>query len=357
MAAQRARLWTPGSPKQTETPARSSSETMICAPVGMQNTLSGRKSRTGYRVPPIGRTTGRWSAGSPSSACSSCSPCTPCSCSVSSTRPRRVTSALYLAIEIGTVALVAARAIAVRRNRAGWALVALALALWTAGDLCWTLWLEKLEAAPFPSIADALYLGMYGVLYVALALLLRDRVRPFPAWLAIDGILAGLTLAAIAAGTVFVPVRDATEGSGVVVATTLAYLVCDLLMLVVVLVAFTATAWKPRRGLVAARRRPRGLRHRATASGSSRSPPAPTSPAAGSTWLWPAAFAAIGLAAWQRTGAARPRARRLGDRGRADRRVDRVDRHPPPRRAQRHGARSPWCSPPARCSPGSPARS
>ena len=62
-------------------------------------------------------------------------------------------------------------------------------------------------------MADAFYIGQYLLLYVALAMLLRDRVRPFPAWLAIDGVLAGLTLAALAAGTVFDPVRDATRAA------------------------------------------------------------------------------------------------------------------------------------------------
>ena len=38
-AAQSARLWTPGSPKQTSTPARSSSSTITCAPVDMALTV------------------------------------------------------------------------------------------------------------------------------------------------------------------------------------------------------------------------------------------------------------------------------------------------------------------------------
>ena len=37
-----------------------------------------------------------------------------------------------------------------------------------------------MEVAPYPNVADAFYLGMYVLLYAALALLLRDRIRPFP---------------------------------------------------------------------------------------------------------------------------------------------------------------------------------
>src|SRR4051794_36586909 len=93
--------------------------------------------------------------------------------------PETVTDVLYSAIEWGAVALVAARVIAVRRNRAGWALIGLGVAMWSAGDLCWTLWLNALETAPYPNVSDLFYLGMYVCLYAGLALLLRDRIRPF----------------------------------------------------------------------------------------------------------------------------------------------------------------------------------
>src|SRR4051794_39851186 len=152
--------------------------------------------------------------------------------------PQRLTDALYLAIELGSVALVVARAVAVKRNRAGWALIAFGLGLWVAGDCASTLGAE--------SASDLLYIGMFVGVYVALALLLRDRVRPFPAWLTIDGILAGLTLAALAS-TAFAPLQSATARDAHTVAMSLVSLGCDLLLLVVVLVGFAATAWRPGR--------------------------------------------------------------------------------------------------------------
>jgi diguanylate cyclase (GGDEF)-like protein len=217
--------------------------------------------------------------------------------------PTTVTDVIYTAMEIGAVALTAARAIAVKRNRAAWALIAAGLGLWTIGDLCWTLWYNRLEQAPYPNIADAFYLGQYLLLYIALAMLLRDRVRPFPAWLSIDGLLAGLTLAALAAGTVFLPVREATQGSVPVVATTLGYIVADLLLFTMVLVSFAVTAWRPGRawwllggGLVACAIADTFFVFAET-----------TGAYAPGSWLdnlWPVAVAAIALAAWQRT--ARP---------------------------------------------------
>jgi diguanylate cyclase (GGDEF)-like protein len=214
--------------------------------------------------------------------------------------PTVVTDVLYLLVEVGAVLLTGARAIAVRRNRLAWTLIAFALAFWTIGDLCWTLWFNAMEDAPYPNVADAFYLGMYMLLYAALALLMRDRIRPFPAWLAIDGVLAGLTMAAVAAGAVFDPVRAATEGSDAVVATTLAYLVCDLLLLVMVVVSFAATAWRPGRSwwLLGG-----GLATCAIADSFFIFQESTGAYEAGS-WLdnlWPVAVVAIALAAWRRT--------------------------------------------------------
>ena len=59
-----------------------------------------------------------------------------------------VTDVLYLVVEVGAVLLTAARAVAVKRNRLAWALIAVGLAWWTVGDLCWTLSFNAMEVAP-----------------------------------------------------------------------------------------------------------------------------------------------------------------------------------------------------------------
>jgi diguanylate cyclase (GGDEF)-like protein len=205
---------------------------------------------------------------------------------------------LYTLVELGALGLAAWRAIAIPRDRLGWSLMALGLALWTAGDLCWTLWLDHVENPPFPSVADALYVGMYLAFYGGIAALLRNRIRPFPAWLVIDGVLAGLTFASLTAGVVFEPVRAATQGSTAVIATTLVYPVCDLLLLVLVLVTFAAAGWRPGRSwtLLGA-----GLAVCALADSLYVYQESTGSYLTGS-WLdtmWPLSFALIALAAWQ----------------------------------------------------------
>lgn len=97
-------------------------------------------------------------------------------------------------VEIATgatvCALCGARALLVQRERAAWAVLAVALAMYVAGASAWALWLEELQPPPFPSIADALWLAIYPGSYVAMGLLLRGRMRRFPVSVWFDGLLA-----------------------------------------------------------------------------------------------------------------------------------------------------------------------
>src|SRR3954454_3638252 len=220
-----------------------------------------------------------------------------------------VTNWLYTLVELGAVALTGWRAVVVRRDRAGWAWLTVGLAMWALGDLTWTLWLDNVADPPFPNVGDIFYLGQYIACYTGLALLLHVRVRPWPAWLSIDGLSAALTLAALTAGTVFEPVRAATHGGAAVVGTTLGYLVGDLLLLVLVFVAFLATGWRPGRAWVVLGA---GIAVSSLADGIYVFQESTGSYMTGD-WLdvmWPLAFVLVALAAWQPSG--RPSAAHVG---------------------------------------------
>jgi len=58
-----------------------------------------------------------------------------------------------------------------------WYLMAVGQFLWVTGDAIYTWFEDVLDIAPFPSIADAFYLGAYPVLVLGLCLLIRGR-RP-----------------------------------------------------------------------------------------------------------------------------------------------------------------------------------
>jgi two-component system, cell cycle response regulator len=155
-----------------------------------------------------------------------------------------IASWLYTAIMwSGSVMCLIAAAVR-RRERGAWALIGLGLLLWSGGDLVWTLWLGDLENPPYPSVADGLYLGSYIAIYAGLLVLLRARLRPIrPAqWL--DGAVGGLAAAAVVAALVFPALAGITEGDTIDVAFNLAYPVCDVLQLTLIVMAFGLNRWR-----------------------------------------------------------------------------------------------------------------
>jgi two-component system cell cycle response regulator len=131
-----------------------------------------------------------------------------------------------------------------RRERGAWALIGLGLLLWSGGDLVWTLWLGDLENPPYPSVADGLYLGSYIAIYAGLLLLLRVRLRPIRAAQWLDGAVGGLAAAAVVAALVFPALAGITEGDTIDVAFNLAYPVCDVLLLTLIVMAFGLNRWR-----------------------------------------------------------------------------------------------------------------
>jgi two-component system cell cycle response regulator len=150
----------------------------------------------------------------------------------------------YTVVEFGGSLLCLAAVARHRRERGAWALIGVGLLLWAGGDLVWTLWLNNLDDPPYPSLADALYLGNYLAIYVGILLLLRARVRPMrPAqWL--DGTVGGLAAAAVVAALVFPALAGLTEGDTFDVAFNLAYPVGDVLQLTLVILAFGLNRWR-----------------------------------------------------------------------------------------------------------------
>jgi diguanylate cyclase (GGDEF)-like protein len=155
---------------------------------------------------------------------------------------------LYLCLTtLGGVSC-AVRAVAVRADRGAWIAMAIALLSSSIGDAFYNFaWAAG--QVPFPSIADAFYLGFYPAAYVSLVLLARARVGRIEAGVWLDGAIVGLTLAAISAAAIFSTIIDATSGSAATVATTLAYPIGDLVLLVFVGSIFTMTGFRPGRPL------------------------------------------------------------------------------------------------------------
>src|SRR5262249_44959699 len=90
-----------------------------------------------------------------------------------------------------TAVLCAIGALRSERNRAAWLLVAVAMGLWTVGDVIWAM---RGDPEATVTISDAFWLAWYPLIVVALVLLVRERVPRFELHRWIDGIIVMLVV-------------------------------------------------------------------------------------------------------------------------------------------------------------------
>jgi two-component system cell cycle response regulator len=205
---------------------------------------------------------------------------------------------VYDLLMFGASFAVIARAVAFKEQRAAWLALGAGLLCWSLGELYFTLFVESSGAAAGSvSPADGLYLAMYPCLYVAIMLLLRAHLRELRVSLWLDGLIAGLAAATLAAAVVLPPIIDQTHGDVASVAVSLAYPIGDLLLLIFTIGALGMTGWRPGRVwlLIAA-----SMLLNAIADSIYLYQTATGSYQAGS-WvegLWPAAAVLLAIAAW-----------------------------------------------------------
>jgi diguanylate cyclase (GGDEF)-like protein len=148
------------------------------------------------------------------------------------------------------VALAAWRAVRVPGERAVCLCLAGAILSWGVGDAAWFALIGPSGAAPVPSWSDLGFLGFYPPAYAAIGLTLRARGARIPTSMWLDGVIAGVTVAALATAVVFEPIMDATNGPALTVATTLAYPLADFLILALIAATAVLTGRAPARSLI-----------------------------------------------------------------------------------------------------------
>jgi two-component system, cell cycle response regulator len=197
------------------------------------------------------------------------------------------------------------RAATIRFERAAWLGLGVALVLWSGGDIYYSAVLAHQASPPYPSLSDGLYLAFYPASYLGLWMLVRGRVRQAPVSLGLDGMIAALAVAALAAAIVLPPVLESTGASDAAAATTLAYPLADALLLALCVGLFTLTGWRPGRswafiGI--------GLGLAAVADSVFLYQSASGTYAEGTVLdaLWPTAALLLGYAAWQPSIGAEP---------------------------------------------------
>ena len=159
---------------------------------------------------------------------------------------------VYIALVLGAAAMLAVRGFS-GEDRAPWLALALGAAMWAVGELIYELaYSEAPELAPYPSVADAFWLGSYVAVGTGIVLVLRSRLRrAFHATMWLDAAIGATTVAALAATLAFDPVLADTAGAGLEVATDLAYPLADLGLLALVVTLLALTGWRPGLGWAA----------------------------------------------------------------------------------------------------------
>ena len=140
--------------------------------------------------------------------------------------------------------LVLARALLVRRDRGAWLLMGGGLSAYALGTVLWVAVVVTLDPPPYPSPADALWLGYYPFAYAAVVRLLgarRSRLDA-PTWL--DGLIAGCCAAA-SASVLFL--TGSAGGSGWSLVVSLAYPIADIVLAGLLLGAWALSGWRTER--------------------------------------------------------------------------------------------------------------
>lgn len=204
---------------------------------------------------------------------------------------------VYNALMFGAAFAVIARALTVKAQRGAWLAMGAGLLCWSLGELYFTLFLEGAGEAGGVSPADVLYLAMYPCMYVALTLLVGAHLRELRISMWLDGLIAGLAAATLAAALVLPPIVDSATGDVASVVVSLAYPIGDILLLIFTIGALGMTGWRPGRVwlLIAAAMLLSAIADSTYAYQTA------TETYKANTWLeslWPAAAALLAIAAW-----------------------------------------------------------
>jgi diguanylate cyclase (GGDEF)-like protein len=142
------------------------------------------------------------------------------------------------------------RAAFVKHERGVWLLFGLALLAWAGGELYYD-YLLPTTNPPFPSWSDASYLLFYPLACAATWRLVLSRIPGLlgsNGWLnALIGVLTGATVTAI---FILDPLVSTLSGSPSVIATTLAYPLGDMALLIMLLGVFALAGWRLERTLI-----------------------------------------------------------------------------------------------------------
>jgi two-component system, cell cycle response regulator len=151
----------------------------------------------------------------------------------------------YNVVLLGSAVLTLIRGFSCSRERVPWLILGSSMALWTFGNIYYTVFMWDLTIIPVPSVSDGFWLAFYPGAYVGIMMLSRSRLRQADRASWLDGLIGTLAIATVALVTIFPPVLTAAEGNVLAVATNVAYPIVDVVLIAFAIMAATLSGWKP----------------------------------------------------------------------------------------------------------------
>lgn len=131
--------------------------------------------------------------------------------------------------------------------RAAWACFGMGLVCWAAGNITWDLAYAGHATAPYPSVADALWLAWYPWTAVGLTHLVRARVERFELHRWMDGLAVVLVVLTAALALVLEPAADRIHGGFWATVVGFSYPILDVLLTGAILGVYGLLGWRPGR--------------------------------------------------------------------------------------------------------------
>jgi diguanylate cyclase (GGDEF)-like protein len=146
-----------------------------------------------------------------------------------------------IAVQLVAIRVIAVRVRGQRDDRAGWVLMAAAIATWSAADVIDLAGRAGVlgSAAPVP-----FWVATYLLLYAGLVILIRPLLARREAALWLDGLVAGIAIAVLVA-LAAQGLRTTIHQSGIQLFITVGYPVADVVLVGMTLGACAMTAWRP----------------------------------------------------------------------------------------------------------------
>ena len=148
------------------------------------------------------------------------------------------------------VGVVAIKAMTDGRLRAAWWPISAGVLLNCVGNLIYTYHDQNLRPIPNPGPADAAYLASYLAFAVGLVVFMRHNGQDQSRSALLDGLVVGLAAGAVAVALWFEPIL-AQSGSRAQVLVGLAYPLCDVVFIVIVIAGLAPQRYRPTRAAMA----------------------------------------------------------------------------------------------------------